>query len=73
MDPVILVVDDNDDNRFTLSMRLETCGYGNIVTAENGLVAAPASMRNAEWPYHVSFIEIVIFSSASLLCWNRAG
>jgi sigma-B regulation protein RsbU (phosphoserine phosphatase) len=36
MDPVVLVVDDNDDNRFTLSMRLETCGFGNIVTAENG-------------------------------------
>jgi CheY-like chemotaxis protein len=36
MDPVVLIVDDNDDNRFTLSMRLETCGYGNIVTAENG-------------------------------------
>jgi adenylate cyclase len=36
MDPVVLVVDDNDDNRFTLSMRLETCGYGNILTAEDG-------------------------------------
>jgi phosphoserine phosphatase RsbU/P len=36
MDPVVLIVDDNDDNRFTLSMRLETCGYENIVTAENG-------------------------------------
>jgi len=36
MDPVVLVVDDNDDNRFTLSMHLETCGYGNIVTAEDG-------------------------------------
>ncbi len=36
MDPVILVVDDNDDNRFMLSMRLETCGYSNLVTAENG-------------------------------------
>ena len=36
MDPVVLVVDDNDDNRFTLSMRLEACGYENIVTAENG-------------------------------------
>jgi sigma-B regulation protein RsbU (phosphoserine phosphatase) len=36
MDPVVLIVDDNDDNRFTLSMRLETCGYSNIVTAENG-------------------------------------
>ena len=36
MDPVVLVVDDNDDNRFTLLMRLEACGYENIVTAENG-------------------------------------
>ncbi len=35
-DPVVLIVDDNDDNRFTLSMRLEACGYENIVTAENG-------------------------------------
>jgi len=36
MDPVVLVVDDNDDNRFTLSMHLEICGYSNILTAENG-------------------------------------
>jgi adenylate cyclase len=36
MDPVVLIVDDNEDNRFTLSMRLEACGYENIVTAENG-------------------------------------
>src|SRR5215470_7869034 len=36
MDPVVLIVDDNDYNRFTLSMRLESCGYGNILTAENG-------------------------------------
>src|SRR5215472_6117709 len=36
MDPVVLIVDDNDDNRFTLSMRLEACGYENIVTAGNG-------------------------------------
>ena len=36
MDPIVLVVDDSDDNRFTLSMHLETCGYRDIVTAENG-------------------------------------
>jgi class 3 adenylate cyclase len=36
MDPVVLIVDDNDDNRFTLSMRLESCGYSNLVTAEDG-------------------------------------
>jgi len=36
MDCTILVVDDNEDNRFTLSMRLEASGYSNIVTAVNG-------------------------------------
>jgi class 3 adenylate cyclase len=36
MDPVVLIVDDNDDNRFTLSLRLEGCGYANLLTAENG-------------------------------------
>jgi CheY-like chemotaxis protein len=36
MDPVVLIVDDNDDNLFTLTMRLESCGYSNLVTAENG-------------------------------------
>jgi antitoxin MazE len=35
-DPVVLIVDDNEDNRFTLSMRLEACGCENIVTAKNG-------------------------------------
>ena len=36
MNPVVMIVDDNDDNRFTLSMRLESCGYSNLVTAEDG-------------------------------------
>lgn len=36
MESAILVVDDNEDNRFTLSMRLEACGYGNLLMAENG-------------------------------------
>jgi class 3 adenylate cyclase/CheY-like chemotaxis protein len=36
VDPAILVVDDNEDNRLTLRMRLEICGYTNIVEAANG-------------------------------------
>jgi CheY-like chemotaxis protein len=44
-DPVVLIVDDNDDNRFTLSMRLEACGYENIVTAENGREALERCAR----------------------------
>ena len=36
MEPAILVVDDNEDNSFTLSMRLEACGYSNLAAADNG-------------------------------------
>src|SRR5262249_38344419 len=36
MEPRILVVDDNEDNRFTLSMRLEASGYSNLAMAANG-------------------------------------
>ncbi|MFL5265961.1 MAG: adenylate/guanylate cyclase domain-containing protein [Stellaceae bacterium] len=36
MDPKILVVDDNEDNRYTLVRRLRREGYPNVVVAENG-------------------------------------
>lgn len=36
MEPVILIVDDNDDNRYTLATRLQLCGYSRIETATNG-------------------------------------
>jgi len=35
-DPRLLVVDDNEDNRYTLIMRLEIEGYSNIAIAEDG-------------------------------------
>src|ERR1700730_15393701 len=57
MDPVVLVVDDNDDNRFTLSMHLETCGYGNIVTADNGREALE-KMRSG--PVHLVLLDIMM-------------
>ena len=34
--PRLLVVDDNEDNRYTLIMRLEIEGYSNIAVAEDG-------------------------------------
>lgn len=37
--PVILVVDDNDDNRYTLCRRLRKQGFGEALVAENGRVA----------------------------------
>jgi len=38
-DAAILVVDDNEDNRYTLTRRLKRIGLKNIVEAENGLEA----------------------------------
>ena len=37
--PLLLIVDDNDDNRYTLRHRLIREGYTNIVEAEDGLAA----------------------------------
>ena len=37
--PRLLVVDDNEDNRYTLVMRLEIEGYSNIAIAEDGAQA----------------------------------
>jgi len=35
-DPALLVVDDNEDNRYTLGQRLKRQGYTNLTTAVNG-------------------------------------
>jgi CheY-like chemotaxis protein len=35
-DPALLVVDDNEDNRYTLSQQLNVQGYDNITIATNG-------------------------------------
>jgi class 3 adenylate cyclase/CheY-like chemotaxis protein len=34
--PTLLIVDDNEDNRYTLTHRLKRQGYENLATAENG-------------------------------------
>ena len=35
-DSTLLVVDDNDDNRYALTLQLSRAGYANVATAENG-------------------------------------
>jgi phosphoserine phosphatase RsbU/P len=57
MGPLVMIVDDNDDNRFTLSMRLESCGYSNIITAENGREAIEM-MRSA--PVDLVLLDIMM-------------
>ena len=39
MDPTILLVDDIEDNRVTLAMHLEICGYSRLVMAADGCQA----------------------------------
>ena len=40
--PRLLIVDDNDDNRYTLTQRLKRQGYTDLVTANNGREALEA-------------------------------
>ncbi len=40
--PALLVVDDNEDNRYTLTRRLTREGYSNLTTATNGREAIEA-------------------------------
>jgi adenylate cyclase len=57
MDLPILVVDDNEDNRFTLSMRLEACGYAKLVMAENGRDALD---KLATQPFSMVLLDIMM-------------
>ena len=41
-DPRLLVVDDNEDNRYTLIQRLKRRGYKNVATAADGREALAA-------------------------------
>lgn len=41
-DAALLVVDDNEDNRYTLTRRLKREGYNNLTTADNGRQALEA-------------------------------
>jgi len=45
--PALLVVDDNEDNRYTLVQRLRRLGYTDIVTAVDGNTdASPSRVRH---------------------------
>jgi CheY-like chemotaxis protein len=57
MDPVILVVDDNEDNRVTLAMRLETCGYTKVVSAGDGREALEMMRRR---PVDLVLLDIMM-------------
>ena len=55
--PALLVVDDNEDNRYTLMRRLKREGYTNVTFAENGQVALD---RLAEQPFDLVLLDIMM-------------
>lgn len=55
--PSLLVVDDNEDNRYTLLRRLKREGFTNVTTAENGEAALD---RLAEQPFDLVLLDIMM-------------
>ena len=55
--PVLLVVDDNEDNRYTLTRRLKRRGYDNVVTAVHGRHALDLL---AERPFDLVLLDIMM-------------
>lgn len=55
--PAFLVVDDNEDNRFTLTRRLKREGYTNVAVAENGRQALDAL---TERPFDLVLLDIMM-------------
>ena len=55
--PVLLVVDDNEDNRYTLTRRLKRRGYDNVVTAAHGRHALDLL---AERPFDLVLLDIMM-------------
>jgi len=55
--PALLVVDDNEDNRYTLTRRLNRQGYENLTTAENGREALDLLAKR---PFDLVLLDIMM-------------
>jgi adenylate cyclase len=56
-DAALLVVDDNEDNRYTLTRRLKRLGYTNVATATNGREALEVLQAN---PIDLVLLDIMM-------------
>ena len=56
-DAALLIVDDNDDNRYTLTRRLSREGYKNLSTAANGHEAL-ALLRSR--PFDLVLLDVMM-------------
>jgi adenylate cyclase len=55
--PALLVVDDNEDNRYTLTRRLTREGYTNLTTATNGREALDLLQAK---PFHLVLLDMMM-------------
>jgi sigma-B regulation protein RsbU (phosphoserine phosphatase) len=53
----LLIVDDNEDNRYTLTRRLQREGYGNLTTAENGRQALELLQQR---PFDLVLLDVMM-------------
>jgi phosphoserine phosphatase RsbU/P len=56
-EPAFLVVDDNEDNRYTLIQRLKRLGYANVTTAAHGREALE---RLRERPFDLVLLDVMM-------------
>ena len=67
--PRLLVVDDNEDNRYTLILRLEIEGYQDITTADDGK-AALELLRTQQ--FDLVLLDVMMPKSTAIRCWNSS-
>jgi sigma-B regulation protein RsbU (phosphoserine phosphatase) len=68
--PRILVVDDNDDNRYTLTLYLDLEGYGNVETAQDGEEAI-ARLGEAEFDLVLLDVMMPKIDGYQVLTWVK--
>jgi sigma-B regulation protein RsbU (phosphoserine phosphatase) len=70
-DPRILVVDDNDDNRYTLTLYLDLEGYRNVAAAENG---GTAIARLEQESFDLVLLDVMMpqVDGYQVLTWLKA-
>jgi sigma-B regulation protein RsbU (phosphoserine phosphatase) len=66
--PHILVVDDNDDNRYTLTLYLELEGYRNVDTAQDG-EAAIARLKAGSFDVVLLDLQMPKIDGLQVLAW----
>jgi sigma-B regulation protein RsbU (phosphoserine phosphatase) len=69
--PRIFIVDDNDDNRYTLTLYLNLEGYGNVEVAEDGEAAIARLERE---PFDLVLLDVMMpkVDGYQVLAWLKA-